>query len=430
MSDENKNSGKKRIFWFFLFIGVIFIIAFILFGQVVLYNHYTKITPSKEFGISALSSFYSIVFTIIAIFIGIAAIIGWRWIKDEWAEKEKASNEKIGRLNEISKKFKEVEEKVDFLNKKRELAKWVQGLFDKDDEKKIISSTELPISKDEEKKQYDEIKEQILKEATDDSWLKIVYAKKLVEQAKRPIQNIKSFSYNTPSKKNEIIVEIQNIYNRVDKIFKFIESRDLFKPDSDIEMYLYNLLGQLYLEWYRVQKLEFQTKFQYENEDISWEEWWLGKKDEKGQENYGRLKSSESYYRNALKITEEKKLDEDETLGNLALVLIELSKFPKESKPKKKLEEAKILLHRRGKKDFNNYWDQARVLYYLNENTDQIEKLLDNTVKEIDNKKDRNFFIERLEAELNEIIDGKPGFPGDQETIDKRKMRLEDKNLS
>lgn len=304
-------------------------------------------------------------------------------------------------------------------------------IFDKDAEKKIISSTELPISRDEEK-EYEEIKELILKEVTDDSWLKIVYAKRLVEQAKRPIQNIKSFSDKKPEKKQEIFSEIQNIYKRVDKIFNFIESRDLFKPDSDIEMNLHNLLGQLYLERYRVQKLEFQTKFQDENKDIPWKEWWMKKQDEKEQESYALLISSEIYYRNALEITEKKNEDENETLGNLALVLIELSKFLQNSDKTDILKETKKLLERIDDKDFNWYWDSARVLYYLDpdENDKRIRDLLNDTVREIDNKKDRDFFFKIIKEELNEIIDEKLGFPGDKEIIEKLKKDLSKKKLS
>ena len=452
MSNENRKKLNERIIKITLSKGIwaLVIISILLFlvGQIL----YVEFMPSNNTindAIGALSSFYSMIFTIVAIFIGIAGLIAWRWIRDEWAEKEKKLNQQTKELNqewdemkaqfdnkykELSQKyeeFKEVEKKVDFLNKKRELAKWVQDLFDKDDEKKIISSTALPISTIEDKDKYKNVEEHIIDEATDDSWLKIVYAKKLMEHADKLGKSLKRFSNEKIDKKEKNFFEIQNTYKRVEKIFEFIENRDLFNHDSDVEMILHNLQGRVYWEWYKAEKLDSRTKNKEDDQDEkemkTWKKWWMD-----DQNQYKLLKKSVKKYRKALDIVDQKGDPADETLGNLALVLIEISKFiPKESKEKGTvLKEAIKFLEKKEEKDYNTYWDHARALYYLNENKDQIEKLLDDTVKEIDYKKDRDFFIERLEAELNERIDGKPGFPGDEKIIERRKEYFRKKKLS
>jgi hypothetical protein len=392
-------------------------ILLILVGQAGLIFVYSKYLKNSSY-IGALSSFYSMIFAFVAIFIGIAGFFSWRRIKE---------------LIEISKKFKDVEEDVKFLKKKSELAKWGQDLFDKDAEKKIISSTALPISTVEDKDKYKNVEEHIIDEATDDSWLKIVYAKKLMEHADKLGKSLKRFSNEKidKNKKEKNFTEIKNTYKRVEKIFDFIENRNLFNHDSDVEMILHNLQGRMYWEWYKAEKLNFRTKSKEADQDgkemKTWNEWWMD-----DQNQYVLLKESVKKYRNALDIVDQKGDPADETLGNLALVLIEISKFiPKETESKVNvLREAIKFLEKIEEKDYNTFWDHARALYYLNENKDKIEKLLDDTVKEIDNKKDRDFFFERLEAELNERIDGKAGFPGDQATINELKKKLDDKNLS
>jgi len=342
----------------------------------------------------------------------------------------------MNELTTISEEIKDVKEDVKFLKEKSKLAKWVQDLFDKDDKKQILSKKALPISTIEDKEKYKKIEEKILNDATDDSWLNIVYAKKLMEHADKCL---KSFSKKNGGKD---FSEIQNTYKRVEKIFKFIENRDLFKSDSDIDMNLHNLHGGLYWERYKAEKLEFQKKFQDENKEIPWEEWWR-KKDQKEKqvneeqlkkkhESYNLLKNSEKYYRNALKITEGKNEDDNQTLGNLALVLIELSKFLQKSEKSDILEKGEEFLDRVDYKDFNTYWDSAKVLYYLNpdKNKKEIQGLLDDAVGDINNRGDKNFFIKRLKAELNERIDGKPGFPGDEKIINKLEDKFKNKNLS
>jgi hypothetical protein len=404
MSNENNIKITIRLsvklFMFVLLLIIIFYGGPILYVEIMPWENTTE-------AVGALSSFYSMAFTIVAIIIGIIGLVGWQWLRE--------GKEKL-------EEFKEVKSDVEFLKRKSELAKWVQSKFDEDAEKKISSETDLPISSPEDLKKYEDIKEHIINEATDDSWLKIVYAKKLMEKANNRSKNIKRFSNEAKDKKQQFFLDIKNIYKRVKKIFEFVDTRDLFRDGSDIETTLHNLHGKVYWELYKLNKLE------HIYEDKAWKDWWIN-----GGKQYKMLESSIKYYKKALDIADQKADSADETLGNLALVLIELSKFSptkKESIPI--LEEAQIQLKKKTEVDFNSYWDHAKALYYINpsENKKEIREKLDNTVNEINNKKDKNFFIERLEAEIAEEIREEPGFPGDDKTIIELKSDLNEKNLS
>jgi len=71
-------NSEKGVRNFIIVLMTIGIIVLIFGGQSLLIYIYSQCIPSQNFDIGALSSFYSVIFTIVAIIIGIAAIIGWR----------------------------------------------------------------------------------------------------------------------------------------------------------------------------------------------------------------------------------------------------------------------------------------------------------------------------------------------------------------
>ncbi|MCX6579326.1 MAG: hypothetical protein NT166_04015 [Candidatus Aminicenantes bacterium] len=328
--------------------------------------------------IDRLNGFYSALFTAIAIIAAILALGGWRTIKE---------------LKEKLEKFKEVEEKVDFLHEKKNLARWAQELFDKDEKNRIISSAELILNPDDQKK-YERIREKIIEDATDDGWLMIVYAKLLTQN--KSIEN----------------------FEKVKKIYEYIGNRDLLKEDSDINSTLFHLCGLLYWDLYDFKKNEIMGK----SINAKWRDWWSN-----NNENYDLLEKSKKYYGKSLEVRNTKKETSDETLGNIAVVLIELSKFQAEESEKSKyLNEALDHLNKR-KKDYNTYWDSARAKYYIDPNANEKEykQLLMSAAEDIESIKDKKFFITKMEEAIKEIgLSGQKGFPGDDALIKRLKEYL------
>lgn len=342
--------------------------------------------------IDRLNGFYSSLFTAIAVIAAILALGAWRTIKE---------------LREKLEKFKEVEGKVDFLHKKKDLAKWVQDLFDKNEEKPIISSAELILSP-EDKDKFEKIKERLIEDATDEGWLMIFYAKLLMQNNHAKIKG--------------------NNFEKVEKIYDFIEKRDLLKEDSDIKSTLFHLWGLLYSDWYNFKKKDYINKEIVENPDKKWDDWWSNN------ENDNLLKESKTYYEKSLEVRNSKNETSNETLGNLAIVLIELSKFQTQNEEKNNyLKEALTNLNQR-KKDFNTNWDSARAKYYLDPkaNVDEYKQLLILAAEDIDSIKVKKDFIDGIENEIKEK-NGRHysnGFPGDESLIKMAKDILNKKTLS
>jgi hypothetical protein len=361
----------------------------------------TDITLKNDYDeiIDRLNGFYASLFTAIAVIAAIIALGAWKTVKE---------------LREKLEKFKKIEDDVEFLRKKKDLAEWVQDKFEKDVDKKILSSITFDLTREEEKN-LKEIKEQILRETTDDSWLKLVYAKELLKE----------------KQKNKITEEDEFI--KIENIFNFIENIDLLKEDSEIPELLYHMKALMYWIWYDNKKSDFIRKNGYPEKKLPWvENWWKEYESESKDENkdkskvenkYKRielLKKSVVYYEKAIKIYSKKKgINPDETLGNLSVVLIELSKFKNNDEKTKKreyLDQALDHLKKIKKETFNTHWDKARVLYYLDSKKfkTQIVKLLDKAERESVEDKDKKFFKNGIENERKEIyLDGPSGFPGE-----------------
>lgn len=390
---------KKEPVVHYLFMGIIPAVLVFLGFQYFVFRQPVIIPEGQIDLVGRLTGFYSSLFTAVAIIAAIAALSVWHRSKD---------------IKEKLDKFEKFEEKVNFIKEKKELAEWAQNKFDKDVEKKIITSTHSDLT-EEDKVKFREVEKSITDEATDDSWLKMLYAKQLFDSIRK----------NGNHDEDEFI-KIENIHN-------YIECRDLLKEDSDIRGYLFNYRGQLYRWWYKCMKKEFQNE-KINRKKKQWSDWWVKGEygDEKKHNGIDLLNNACKHYKTALKISKKAGEKADETLGNLAVVLIELAKFGEEEDRKKHLEEAKIYLSER-EEDFNTYWDRARVLYYFDsdKNKDKIKTLLEQAVEEIDNIEVKRFFIETLKSEAEEkLSDGRKGFPGSTPAIKRLKASLDKKNLS
>ena len=368
----------------------------------------TEMPVKQEYDeiIDRLNGFYASLFTSIAVIAAILALGAWRTIKE---------------MREKLESYKKIEEDVEFLKEKGELAKWIQKEFDKDDDKRILSSISFEDLNEDDQAKLKKIKEKIPDEVTDDSWLKLVYAKQLMERKKR--------------------VSGEDDFKKIKNTLTYIEKRDLLKEDSKIKTRLHHLIGLMFWLWYKERKYTFIREHKGNKSDASLKDWWkdeivkkkdeIVKKDGGDYSKIGLLEESIKSYEYTISLLEKKAdNDEDETHGNLAVVLIELSKF----KPKEKnLKKAIIHLEKVKEETFHTYWDHARALYYQNpqKNKDKYKELLDKAADSIETKKDKKFFIDTMNAEIEEIgLPVKKGFPGDDGKIKELKEKLDGKYLS
>ncbi|MEN6460833.1 MAG: hypothetical protein ABFC94_05615 [Syntrophomonas sp.] len=322
----------------------------------------------NNLSVSTLNDFYSSLFTAIAVIVAVIALISWRGL-----------NNKIMELENATREYMVIKPSVDYLIKKNNYAKWVQQKFTSED---IEYSYDLNLS-EEDKAKYDEMESHITELHEDDAWMEMIIAHEHILQ------------------KDDII--------EAEKIYKFIESRNIFPDNSMVEPILYHLLGQLYKKKYDMAKDR--------NIDI--------------REKMELLKQAEQYYIKSLDVRKEK--DKQRTRTNLAVVYIELGKqelkefydTPKgkdAEKPRHYLNKANEELMKAEKQgpDYNIYWDQARVAFYLNGDDDskKIKDLLVKAVNNMSSSKAKESFINKLNEEIDEFkIYNQKGFPGDRNII-------------
>lgn len=406
----------------------LFIMAIVLGGQ---YLWITEITKnSNNIDIQSLIGFYSSLFTAIAVVIGIAALIGWNWIKDvinknekesnkkieelkeKWSEKEKSlnkkieeSDEKLKEFNEYINRFMEVEDKVNYLGRRPKWAKWARKKFDSDDNKTISFKIEYNA---DEKEVVRKIRARLTDDFVECGWLELIYAKEIMDDPK-----------------------IEQKYQKTFKILNNIIDQDMVENnETSLEGVVYHLLGQLFWEYYTDSQKNFYNKsgskvIDFENwkkqeiEDI--------RTDDKNVKIliYQCLEISKKYYNKALDIRKQRKEKRDETLANLALVLIELVKIDEEKKDDY-LKNAKGYLEQvvRIKDTFNTYWDLARLYYYLNKE-EEIKIIKDYLFKAIDKVRtiqQKEDFLDGIEDEFDET-----NFPGEKKLIEELKEKLDRK---
>lgn len=365
----------------------------------------TEMTVKQEYDeiIDRLNGFYASLFTAIAVIAAILALGAWKTIKE---------------LREKLESYKKIEEDVKFLKEKGELAKWIQKEFDKDDDKRILSSISFEDLNEGDQSKLKKIEEKIPDEITDDSWLKLVYAKQLMESKKR--------------------VSGEDDFKKIKNILNYIEKRDLLKEDSKIRTRLHHLIGLMFWLWYKERKYTFIGEHKKSKSKLK--DWWKDERDKRDIRNkkedkkdggdYSRidlLEESIKSYEYTISLLEKKKKaddDEDETHGNLAVVSIELSKFKDKEKNLKK---AIIHLEKVKEETFHTYWDHARALYYLKPQKNKVKykEFLKKAADAIETKKDKKFFICTMKAEIEEIgLPVKKGFPGDKQIINELKDDL------
>jgi hypothetical protein len=412
---------KKDSIVHYIFLAVI-PVAIVFLGYQYVFKHSEKKPPPDEGNkvqsvmtlkndydeiIDRLNGFYASLFTAIAVIAAILAVGAWRTIKE---------------LREKLESYKKIEEDVKFLKEKGELAKWIQKEFDKDDDKRILSSISFEDLNEDDQAKLKKIEKKIPDEVTDDSWLKLVYAKQLMENKKR--------------------VSGEDDFKKIKNILDYIGKRDLLKEDSKIKTRLHHLIGLMFWLWYKERKYTFIKEHKENKSKLK--DWWKDERDEKDQKedkkdggDYSRidlLEESIKSYKYTISLLEKKKKaddDEDETQGNLAVVYIELSKFKDREK---NLDQAIIHLEKVKEKIFHTYWDHARVVYYIDpqKNKYKYKEFLEKATDAIETKKDKKFFIDTMKDEIEERgLFTKKGFPGDEELIkDLKKKNLDKRYLS
>lgn len=358
--------------------------------------------------IERLNSFYATLFTFIAIIIAIItalfALIAWNRMRE---------------LKDRLKDFNAIKDDIDFLKRKGDLANWVQEQFDKDNN--FILSTKLEIEKEEKWKAIENF---VPEDTKDDCWLQLIYAKQKMNGSK----GISCTCENDASSGNSFYAPENNHcscfnhYHEVYKIQKSINDKLALIKDEPEKATFYHMFGQFYWNYYNHKK---NTYYKHESETQSdikvvlktWEVY-----DIEDIENPSSLckpniilEKSLSFYEKALKIA----IDNDETLGNYAVVLSELAKLKDFDKSLlQKAEKRLKYISKLGKTTLNTHWDLSRILFYIDKNNQEKENK-DTVKKEIkeaayivsspDTKaKNRQAFVEELELDNKET-----GFPND-----------------
>lgn len=376
--------------------------GFILIYQKCIGGNYTE---------AALSSFYSTLFTIIAVIVGIAALISWRRIQE---------------FTEKLEQFKEIESRVNRLHKKKDLADWAKGIV-AGTGRGCITSFDIQYEGEDRKKANDTIAT-LSDEYTENGWLEVIYAKDI---------------FTTNKSDGDRFRKAFNIYNLI--IQKNIVNHN---HDTSLEGVVYHLLGQVFWEYYNEIKENFCKVKKGESKKI-FDEWCKQKaydisdkmvfksgivKDDGATSRTIPVKDilyiSFNYYAMALEIKKKKDKNWDETLANLAVVLVELHKIINKTERKKlaPLVKAETYLNEipKDKITFNTYWDLARIYFYKDkdEYTNEIRNNLENAVDCIENSRHKGVFLKGIKDEYDET-----GFPGKDDLIEELRKKLDPKTI-
>lgn len=283
---------------------------------------------SNYISIERLSGFYETLFAIMAIFLALVGFTGWSSISD---------------LKQKLRKFEDVEKRVEFLYRRKELAEKVKLQFD-------IERKEYTFALDmdnDERIEFGEIKDYIINEHEDHTWLELFIAHELVT--------------------------VDHNFNEAEKIYNFIEFRNLF-GNSRLEALLYHFKAQLYQSQFSAElnllDLYKRDNFLEQNQIYdAFVDYEINQNNVVQLKNL--LKKSIDYYEKAL----EAESDNDQTHGNLAVTQIAMFKlerlFQNQTKywlieANKHLNEVEKIKKKKGPLGYNFWWDKARVLYYLN----------------------------------------------------------------
>ncbi len=295
------------------------------------YSEIQRYKRKNYLTVSTLNGFYSSLFTAIAVLIAIVGLVAWRRISD--------LSKKLNQLNKI-------EDKVNFLYKKKEYADWVKKIFGQNN-KGDIASARLELS-DDQKKLIETIENFVEDDIVNDSWLMIVLSKRLAQSEK---------------------------YDEALGILNFIEKRNLL--DNEAKALIYHLKAQTL--WYQY----LRNKHLKQN-----------------------LLEAINYYEKAIEMDSNR----DESFGNLAVVEIKYAveyarKNEKDQENEKEMYLNKAIEHleqveKLQKATFNTYFDKSRAKYLINNKhtiDTEIKNLLLKAAESINTRNSRKYFFEYLD---------------------------------
>ena len=380
MKNKSPNSIISKGILFGLGLGIVIVV---MGGQYLCLNCSLKILDQDKI-VQTLIGFYSALFTVIAVIIGIVALVGWNWLKE--------SSEKLNKFRDFEEKLKFLNERVEFLRRKEKLVGWVKDKVDR----LGLNTFELDSLDEIDRDTVKEIKKYVIKDLTDSAWLELFLAHHFMTE--------------------------EEDYDRAKNVLEFIEKRDLLDEKSKIQPFLYHFLGQLNWKTYED---EYKAKFNFFNNTESTQ-----KKPEEEEQQQAKelLEKSSKNYKKSVAFYEEidsKNNRDYRSLANRAVVLIELYKFNLcyNNKETNQLDDArKILEDELREKDYNTYFDLARVYYYKNDDTKVKECMIKfREYLELVDKRERfklkNKFEGYMAEEKNEIVGETKGFPGENINI-------------
>jgi hypothetical protein len=353
-------------------IGIIFFTYELFFPEVALSvkNKDTKEILARLVEADRLIGFYASIIAVIGVLITITGRIVWKKIQEAY---------------ELTEKLREVEDKVNLLNKEEMLAKWAKEKVDKVG----LHTFKIENLTPEDRKKIEEISEYMIQNWANTGWLELFMAHRIMTE--------------------------ERDFEKAESTFELIEKRSLFFKKDEFLPLLYHFKGQCY--WGKYLSVKHGLKLNYfRAEDKNLKK--PGKKAVK--EAIDLLKKSVESYRNAIFHAEQVGFTGqqlDPSMSNFALVLIEISKFyyyDDKNLNQGYLNKAEAILEEVFEKIYDNYYGLARVYYYKND-MEKSWKCFEQFHKRLEFLNDKEKFIiknrfeEHKETE-NKEFDGE-GFP-------------------
>jgi len=396
-----------------------------------------KIDKCEYLNVSNLSAFYASLFTVIAVIVAIAGLIGWRFVSGYKKDMEQGISEVKKIKLDIDKQTEETKKIFERERNKSDLVAWTEEKFQELANKNLTS---LPKTQKTTNK-LNEIKNYVISEFTTDSKLETFYAYHLAFTNKKYPEHL----------------------NKAEKILNSILDRDLLE-DVRLKGQILHILGQINFEQYLLKSKKCNL-FKSSDKDL------IRLHRINIEEAIRVLEASANNYKKSFETKEKSEpVGIDETRGNLAMVLIELHKYTIAHRDEEKLintlnivkvelfedidtyhvteqdflTRAQQYQKKIEEKSFNQLWDDARRIYYENKFEERIEtarwtsederiwvnnihnalvSCIEREIKWTDPAKrwkmeDREFFSKQLKKEILEFNEiGKKGFPGKKEFI-------------
>jgi hypothetical protein len=317
-----ENKIVHVIFFALLPLGIIFFAYTIFFPKVniTIKNQVVSEIKARLVESNSLIGFYASLIAVIGVLITLAGRIIWK---------------KIQEAHELTEELKKVEDKVNFLAKENVLADWAKEKIDN----LGLLTFKIENYSPEDQKKLKEIKRYMTQDLSNKGWLELFWAHHIMTE---------EMDYE----------KVQNIIEIVEKKLKLISKKE------DIWPFFYHFRGQFNSEKYRSYRQNSKYDFFYTNSET------LKKPSEKARKYaISILNESIENYKKAIihaVHVEQNSYQSDPSRANIAVVLIELSKFYYYNKYKCKayLDEADSQLEEVSEKDHSTYYGLARVHYY------------------------------------------------------------------